>query len=108
MIKYRLRCRCQHEFEGWFPDSKEYKRQKNKGMIQCPMCDSTAVDKAIMAPNVRTSKLKIPAEDYVVMGETAESILLVKTLPRRHERRPRANEIRSSMEPQPRKKQTNC
>jgi len=39
------------------------------------MCDSTAVDKAIMAPNVRTSKLKIPAEDYVVMGETAESIL---------------------------------
>ena len=75
MIKYRLRCRCQHEFEGWFPDSKEYKRQKNKGMIQCHMCDSTAVDKAIMAPNVRTSKLKIPAEDYVVMGETAESIL---------------------------------
>ena len=44
-------------------------------MIQCPMCDSTAVDKAIMAPNVRTSKLKIPAEDYVVMGESAESIL---------------------------------
>tara|TARA_A100001015_G_C14548169_1_gene540538 strand:- start:153 stop:458 length:306 start_codon:yes stop_codon:yes gene_type:complete len=39
------------------------------------MCDSTAVDKAIMAPNVRTSKLKIPAEDYVVMGESAESIL---------------------------------
>ena len=70
-----MRCRCEHEFEGWFPDLNEYKRQKNKGMIQCPMCDSTAVDKAIMAPNVRTSKLKIPAEDYVVMGETAESIL---------------------------------
>ena len=75
MIKYQLRCRCNHEFEGWFPDSKEYKRQKNKGMIQCPMCDSTAVDKAIMAPNVKRSKMKIPADDYVVMGESAESIL---------------------------------
>ena len=58
MIKYQLRCRCNHEFEGWFPDSKEYKRQKNKGLINCPMCDSTAVDKAIMAPAVKTSKKK--------------------------------------------------
>ena len=44
-------------------------------MIQCPMCDSTAVDKAIMAPNVKTSnKRKIP-EDYMVMGDSAEQIL---------------------------------
>ena len=76
MIKYQLRCRCEHEFEGWFPSSKEYTRQKNRGMIQCPMCDSTAVDKAIMAPAVKTSKKKhIPAEDYFVMGESAETIL---------------------------------
>jgi len=75
MIKYQLRCRCNHEFEGWFPDSKEYKRQKNKGMIQCPMCDSTAVDKAIMAPNVKTSKKKPVPDDYFVMGESAEQIL---------------------------------
>ena len=75
MIKYQLRCRCQHEFEGWFPDSKEYRRQKNKGLINCPMCDSTAVDKAIMAPNVKTSKKKIVPDDYFVMGDTAEQIL---------------------------------
>jgi len=76
MIKYQLRCRCDHEFEGWFPSSKEYTRQKNKGMIQCPMCDSTAVDKAIMAPNVSTPKAKkrMP-DDYMVMGQSAESIL---------------------------------
>jgi len=75
MIKYQLRCRCNHEFEGWFPDSKEYKRQKNKGMIQCPMCDSTAVDKAIMAPNVKRSKPRKIPDDYMVMGDSAESIL---------------------------------
>ena len=75
MIKYQLRCRCNYEFEGWFPDSKEYKKQKNKGMIQCPMCDSTAVDKAIMAPNVKRSKTEKQPEDYMVMGESAEVIL---------------------------------
>ena len=75
MIKYKLRCRCNHEFEGWFPNSKEYTRQKNKGMINCPMCDSTAVDKAIMAPSVKTSRPKKQPDDYMVMGESAESIL---------------------------------
>ena len=39
------------------------------------MCDSTAVDKAIMAPNVKTSKKKSIPEDYMVMNETAEQIL---------------------------------
>ena len=75
MIKYQLRCRCEHEFEGWFPSSKEYTRQKNRGMVQCPMCDSTAVDKAIMAPAVKTSKSKELPNDYFVMGDSAEIIL---------------------------------
>ena len=39
------------------------------------MCDSTAVDKAIMAPNVKKSKKKTIPNDYFVMGETAEQIL---------------------------------
>lgn len=75
MIKYQLRCRCNYEFEGWFPDSKEYKKQKIKGLIQCPMCDSTEVDKAIMAPNVKRTKTKRLPEDYMVMGQSAEAIL---------------------------------
>ena len=77
MIKYKLRCRCEHEFEGWFPDSKEYTRQKNKGMINCPMCDSTAVDKALHTTSAKLPKKKqkpIP-DDYFVMGESAEQIL---------------------------------
>ncbi len=75
MIKYQLRCQCNHEFEGWFPSSKEFTRQKNKGMINCPMCDSPEVDKAIMAPNVKRPKAKKMPDDYMVMGESAESIL---------------------------------
>jgi len=45
------------------------------GMIQCPMCDSNNVDKAIMAPNVKRSAPKKLPDDYMVMGQSAESIL---------------------------------
>ena len=75
MIKYKLRCSCNYEFEGWFPSSTEYTKQKKKGMINCPMCDSPNVDKAIMAPNVKTTKKKSIPDDYMVMGQSAEQIL---------------------------------
>ena len=39
------------------------------------MCESTAVDKAIMAPNVKTAKTKKLPDDYMVMGQSAEHIL---------------------------------
>jgi len=39
------------------------------------MCDSAEVDKAIMAPNVRTTKAKKLPNDYMVMGASAEVIL---------------------------------
>ena len=40
------------------------------------MCDSTAVDKAIMAPAVKTSKSKPQIkDDFMVMGESADNIL---------------------------------
>tara|TARA_Y100001937_G_C6988298_1_gene270900 strand:+ start:349 stop:654 length:306 start_codon:yes stop_codon:yes gene_type:complete len=39
------------------------------------MCDSKDVTKDIMAPAVRTKKTKKIPDDYMVMGESAESIL---------------------------------
>ena len=86
MIKYSLNCGdCTNTFEGWFPDSKEYKRQKNKGLINCPMCDSTDVDKAIMAPNIKkkttqkktvssTNSVDYSSKDIMMAGQ-AKSVL---------------------------------
>jgi hypothetical protein len=56
MIKYRLICNESHEFEGWFRGSAEYDEQASNGHLSCPVCASTAVSKAVMAPNVATSK----------------------------------------------------
>ena len=52
MIKYALGCAEGHGFESWFLDSAAYEKQRQRGLIACPECGSTAVDKAIMAPAV--------------------------------------------------------
>ena len=52
MIKYRLICDTEHEFDGWFPNSREFTKQKKAGQIICPICDSKNVDKALMAPGI--------------------------------------------------------
>ena len=52
MIKYALGCAEGHEFESWFPDSAAYEKQRKRGLVACPECGSTTVDKAIMAPAV--------------------------------------------------------
>ncbi len=52
MIKYALGCSEGHAFDSWFPDSAAYDKQRKRGLIACPECGSTRVDKAIMAPAV--------------------------------------------------------
>jgi len=52
MIKYALGCAEGHEFESWFSDSAAYEKLRKRGMVACPECGSTRVDKAIMAPAV--------------------------------------------------------
>lgn len=59
MIKYRLICDLNHEFDGWFPSSTEFTKQKKKGQLLCPVCDSPDVGKAIMAPSVKKTKAKV-------------------------------------------------
>jgi hypothetical protein len=58
MIRYQLRCPQDHEFEGWFRSSADYDAQAKKGLLECPVCGSGEVDKAIMAPAVATAEAK--------------------------------------------------
>ena len=58
MIKYNLICRHDHDFEAWFSTSVDYDVQRQKRLVQCPHCGSAKVDKAIMAPNISTSRKK--------------------------------------------------
>ena len=50
MIRYALVCAANHTFESWFANSTAYDKQLKRGLIACPLCGSTEVDKAMMAP----------------------------------------------------------
>ncbi|HEX2553734.1 MAG TPA: DUF1178 family protein [Microvirga sp.] len=50
MIKYALACEQAHEFESWFPSSDAFETQRKRGFVTCPVCDSSKVEKQIMAP----------------------------------------------------------
>lgn len=56
MIKYALLCEHEHGFEGWFGSSGDYDDQQGRGLLECPVCSSKAVRKAIMAPAVAGTK----------------------------------------------------
>jgi hypothetical protein len=63
MIRYELRCDQGDTFEVWFRNSADYDEQAASGMIICPSCGSIQVEKAPMAPAVRSSKKKAAGEE---------------------------------------------
>src|ERR1700742_338555 len=50
MIHYQLRCSQSHGFDGWFKDSASFEKQARRGLIECPECGGTEVERALMAP----------------------------------------------------------
>jgi hypothetical protein len=50
MILYALQCANRHAFEAWFGSSAAYDAQVAAGQVSCPVCGSTEVTKAVMAP----------------------------------------------------------
>jgi hypothetical protein len=53
VIVFDLRCQPGGEvFEGWFASSADYAEQIDRGLVQCPFCGSSKVEKAPMAPRV--------------------------------------------------------
>jgi hypothetical protein len=52
MIHYQLRCGQAHGFDGWFKDSASFEKQAKRGLIECPECGGTDVERALMAPAV--------------------------------------------------------
>ncbi len=52
MIHYSLVCDKSHKFDGWFASAAAYDGQKSRGLVTCPICLSSTVDKALMAPAI--------------------------------------------------------
>jgi hypothetical protein len=56
MIRYTLRCDKDHGFDSWFADAGAFDALSRAGHVTCPVCGSSVVEKALMAPTVRPAR----------------------------------------------------
>jgi hypothetical protein len=60
VIRYALQCDRDHAFESWFQNSAAYDKQSKRGLVTCPICNSTKVEKTIMAPRLARADVPEP------------------------------------------------
>jgi hypothetical protein len=73
MIRYDLKCDNGDELEAWFGSMADYDKQAAAGLVECPLCGSKHVEKAPMAPAVRTSRsVEARKERAVAMAMAAK------------------------------------
>jgi hypothetical protein len=56
MIAYDLQCENGHAFEGWFEDRKAFFAQRKKGLISCPVCNTTEIVQLPSKFAIKTSR----------------------------------------------------
>lgn len=61
MIVFDLRCGGGHVFEAWFGSGADFDAQQARGLIACPVCETSDVAKAAMAPAVPAKSNRAPA-----------------------------------------------
>jgi hypothetical protein len=78
VIRYALSCDKGHGFESWFKSANAYDKQAARGLIGCPVCGSTKVGKAIMAPGVAkgAAAREAPAPPAAVPERRAPVVML--------------------------------
>ena len=52
MIRYALKCENDHQFESWFKSSEAFDQLASNGLVDCPLCASSSIEKTLMAPKV--------------------------------------------------------
>ena len=72
---FDLVCANKHTFEAWFQDSKAFDGLRKKGQVQCPTCGVDKVEKALMAPNISTSKKQAKAAKESAVAADAVQML---------------------------------
>ena len=90
MIHYNLRCENGHAFESWFQSSSAYEDQEKRKLVSCPVCGSSSVERAIMAPQIVSRKARenaVPASAPAPAAEPSPSTQLMMA----QERELRAN-----------------
>ncbi len=55
-----LRCGAGHAFEGWFASEDDYGTQRERGLLDCPVCGNAEVMRLPSAPRLNLSGARAP------------------------------------------------
>lgn len=55
-----LRCGAGHAFEGWFASEDDYGSQRERGLLDCPVCGNAEVVRLPSAPHLNLSGARAP------------------------------------------------
>ncbi len=86
MIRYSLACEVGHGFESWFPSSDSYDAQAERGLVTCPVCGTTSVFKALMAPSLARIDRTVPAPSVPIIVPPSEAPVTLVAEPERQMR----------------------
>ena len=75
MICYTLKCADDHTFDSWFQSADAYDKLMAAGLVTCSVCGALGVEKAIMAPQVRTARKQPKAGPLSAPASPAEQAL---------------------------------
>ncbi|HVA14438.1 MAG TPA: DUF1178 family protein [Stellaceae bacterium] len=112
MIVFTLKCPDGHEFETWFRDNAAYDRQARRGLVACPECGATDIEKAPMAPRLGRSS-KSGSGPREVSGDTsseapAEAVPATPSLAPSPDRPPTQAEFRRALQVLRHHVESNC
>jgi len=74
VIVFELICADRHRFEGWFASAGDFEGQKARGLLSCPVCSDSSIEKLLTA--------KIGRADGEPTRESAQSPVAPAARPR--------------------------
>jgi len=79
-----LHCENHHVFEGWFASEEDFISQRERGLVQCPVCSNSVVTKKLSAPRLNLSNARAEAStpDLQVSQEVSVQAGGARQLPR--------------------------
>ncbi|MFT0850803.1 DUF1178 family protein [Achromobacter sp. F4_2707] len=71
---FDLQCEHSHVFEGWFASADAYESQKSRGLLSCPVCSSTNVNRKVSAARLNVGHLKRERLEGPVNGAATQQV----------------------------------
>lgn len=72
-----LQCGFLHVFEGWFASEDDYLSQRERRLVECPVCGDAAITKRLSAPRLNLGRV---GPETAVTDEVVSPVGLDQTL----------------------------